>query len=168
MNPRTWSVRTRRNVWILLGLLGVFTVTGFFVLPPIVRTQLEKRLGATLGREVTVGKVRVNPYALSVTIERLAIRRADRSGTFAGWDRLYVNFDALASLGGDWVLHAIELDGFHLGASIEADGKFDFADILAKFAPPPGAPPAAAAAQPPRPVRIGSLKVTNARIDFAD
>lgn len=168
MNPRTWSVRTRRNLWILLGLLGVFTVTGFFVLPPIVRTQLEKRLSAALGREVTVGKVRLNPYALSLTIERFDIRRADKTGTFAGWERLYVNFDALASLGGDWVLHAIELDGFHLGASLERNGQFNFADILAKFAPAPGASPSPAAAKPPRPVRIGSLTVTNARIDFAD
>lgn len=168
MNPRTWSVRTRRNLWILFGLLGVFTVTGFFVLPPIMRAQLEKRLGAALGREVTVGRVRVNPYALSVTIERLDIRRADKSGSFAGWERLYVNFDALASLGGDWVLHAIELDGFHLAAAIEADGRPSFADIIAKLTPPPGAAPVPASPPPARPVRIGSLTVRDARIDFAD
>ncbi len=169
MNPRTWSVRTRRNLWILFGLLGVFTVTGFFVLPPIVRSQLEKRLGAALGREVTVGRVRLNPYALSVTIERLEIRGADKTSAFAGWDRLYVNFDALASLGGDWVLHAVELDGFRLAAAIEPDGKPSFADILAKLSPPPDSAAAPQiAAEPSRPVRIGSLKVDGARVDFAD
>ncbi len=169
MNPRTWSLRTRRNLWILFGLLGVFTVTGFFVLPPIVRTQLEKRLGAALGREVTVGRVRMNPYALSVTIERLEIRGADRTSAFAGWDRLYVNFDAVASLGGDWVLHAVELEGFHLAAAIEPDGKPSFADILAKLSPPPGSGTAPkTAAEPSRPVRIGRLKVDGARVDFVD
>jgi uncharacterized protein involved in outer membrane biogenesis len=169
MNPRSWSVRTRRNLWILFGLLGVFTVTGFFVLPPIVRSQLEKRLGAALGREVTVGKVRLNPYALSVTIERLEIHGADKKSAFAGWDRLYVNFDAVASLGGDWVLHAVELDGFRLAAAIEPDGKPSFADILAKLSPASDSATAPkTAAEPSRPVRVGSLKVDGARVDFTD
>lgn len=169
MNPRTWSLRTRRNLWILFGLLGVFTVTGFFLLPPIVRSQLEKRLGAALGREVAVGQVRLNPYALSVTIERLEIRGADKTSAFAGWDRLYVNFEAVASLGGDWVLHAVELDGFRLAAAIEPDGRPSFADILAKLSPPPdSAPTPQTAAEPSRPVRIGSLKIEGARLDFVD
>ncbi|HLP26281.1 MAG TPA: DUF748 domain-containing protein, partial [Acidobacteriota bacterium] len=114
-------------------------------------------------------QVRVNPYALSVTIERLEIRGADRTSAFAGWDRLYVNFDALASLGGDWVLHAVELDGFHLTAAIERDGKLSCADVIAKISSPTGASAApAASSERSRPVRVGSLKVQGARLDFAD
>ena len=112
------SARARRNLWIAGFGLVLFTVTGFFVLPPIVKSQLEKQASARLGRTVTVGKVRVNPYTLSVTLEDFDIRLKEGNGSFLGWKRLYVNFDALASLTGDWVLSEIELEGFHAAVSV--------------------------------------------------
>ncbi len=158
--------RRRRWLWITAVILALFTITGFFVLPPIVKAQLEKRLSAGLGRAVTVGQVRINPYALSVTLENFDIREKDGRSSFLGWSRLYINFDALASLTGDWVLSEIELDGFHAGVTVNRDGSLNFSDILAKVTAPPAAP--AAPAKPARPLRIGSLKVTQARVDFAD
>ena len=164
MNPASPPSRVRRNLWIAFWVLVVFTVTGFFIAPPIVKAQLQKRLSAELGRAVTVGKVRVNPYALSVTLENFDIRLKEGTGSFLGWRRLYVNFDALASLTGDWVLGEIELDGFHAGVIVNRDGSLNFSDILARLtAAAPKAP-----AKPSRPIRIGSLKVTQAGVDFAD
>ena len=160
------SARARRNLWIAGMVLVLFTVTGFFVLPPIVKSQLEKQASAQLGRTVTVGQVRVNPYTLSLTLEDFDIRLKEGNGSFMGWKRLYVNFDALASLTGDWVLSEIELEGFHAAVIVKPDGSLNFSDILAKLtaAAPPAAPPAKAG----RPIRIGSLKVAEARVEFSD
>ena len=167
MKPASLSPRVRRNLWIALAVLAVFTVTGFFILPPIVKTQLEKRLSAELGRTVTVGRVRLNPYVLSITLEDFDVRLKEGNGSFIGWTRLYVNFDALASLSGDWVLSDIELEGFHGTVVIKPDGSLNFSDILARLtAQAPGAAPASVA--PARPIRIGSLKVTEARLEFTD
>ena len=66
--------RWRRNLWIAGGLLVAFTVFGFLIAPPIIKAQLEKRASEALGRTVTVGKVRVNPYAASLTLENLDVR----------------------------------------------------------------------------------------------
>ncbi len=161
------SPRSRRWLIIAAVCLVLFTVVGFFVLPPIIKAQAEKRLTAELGRTVTIGKVRVNPYALSLTLENFDIQEKDGRSSFLGWTRLYVNFDALSSLTGDWVLSEIELEGFHVAVVIHPDGSFNFSDLLAKFVPPPGAP-AGPAAKPARPIRVSSLKVTSARVDFAD
>lgn len=166
MNAVPLPSRRRRWLWILSVTVVLFTVTGFFILPPLVKAQLEKRLSAELGRTVTVGKVSVNPYALSVTLENFDIRLKEGSGSFLGWNRLYVNFDALASLTGDWVLSEIELDGFHAGVTVKPDGSLNFSDILAKVTATPAGP--VVPAKPGRPVRIGSLKVAQARVDFAD
>jgi hypothetical protein len=156
----------RRLIAAVIGLM-LFTLGGFFGLPPIIKAQAEKRLTAELGRAVTIGQVRVNPYALSLTLENFDIREADGRSSFLGWNRLYVNFDALSSLTGDWVLSEIELEGFHAGVTIKTDKSFNFSDLLAKFLPPAGAP-AAPAAKPMRPVRVSSLRVTAARVEFSD
>ena len=127
MNP---SPRARRWLIATTLFLVLFTVVGFLVLPPIVKSQAEQRLSAELGRTVTIGKIRLNPYALSVTVENFDIRLKVGEGSFLGWNRLYVNFDALSSLLGDWVLSDVELDGFHVGVIILPDGKLNFADLL--------------------------------------
>ena len=167
-----WKFRERKKKkWprrlLIAGIaLALFTVGGFFIAPSIIKTQLEKRAGEALGRTVTVGKVRVNPYTVSVTLENLDVRLKDGSGSFLGWERLYVNVDPLASIIGAWSVGEIELDGFHVTAQLHADGSFNFSDILARLNAPSAVP--AAPAKPSRPLHIGSLKVGRARVDFAD
>jgi len=164
MNP---SPRARRRLIAAAIFFVLFSVVGFFVLPPIIKSQAEQRLSAELGRTVTIGKVRVNPYALSVTVENFDIRLKVGDGSFLGWGRLYVNFDALSSLTGDWALSDVELDGFHVSAIILPDGKLNFADLLERVAALQSATPGKPA-KPSRALRIGSLKVTQARVEFAD
>jgi uncharacterized protein involved in outer membrane biogenesis len=167
-----WKFRKKKKkklpriLWTAGILLVVFTVAGFFGAPPLIKAQLEKRASAKLGRIVTVGKVRLNPYSLAVTLEHLNVRGPDGTGSFLGWDRLYVNFDPITSLRGAWTLGEIELDGFHVSAQLQADGTFNFADILSRLKPAPSAAPVAPSGPPA--VRIGSLKVKEARVHFAD
>lgn len=163
------NLRIRRWFIAAIALLALFAVTGFLVAPPIVKAQLEKRASAELGRRVTVERVSLNPFALSLTLEKFAIQERDGSERFLGWDRLYVNVDALSSLWGEWVLSEIALDGFNAKVAINADQSYNFSDLLAKFtAPPaPGAAPAKSAS-PPRPIRVVSLKVGGAQVAFSD
>jgi Domain of Unknown Function (DUF748) len=166
MSPNAIPSRARRVLWVAAALLVLYTVVGFFIAPLVVRAQLQKRLTALLDRPVTIEKVRLNPYALSATLLNLDIRERDGRGSFLGWKRLYVNFDALKSLFGEWVLGDIALDGFHAQVTVKRDGTYNFSDLLKKFgAPPPaGAPPA----KPSRPLRIVHLAVSDSRVDFAD
>lgn len=158
-----------RRLAVAAAIVLLFTVVGVFVLPPIVRTQIERRASDTLGRKVTLERVRINPYALSVTLENLAVHERDGTSPFVGWRRLHVNFEPLASLLGEWVLGTVELEGFDARVRIHPDGTFNFTDILGRLAPEAGStsvksPPA----KPPRPVRIASLRVGNARVEFSD
>ena len=157
-------------MWSAAILLVVFAIFGFFIAPPIIKTQVEKRASEALGRTVTVGKVRVNPFAVSLALENFDVRLKEGTGSFLGWQRLYVNFDPLASVLGTWTFGAIELDGFHATARRLPDGQLSFNDVVQRLlalAPPaaektpePGAPLPA--------LHVGLLKVTGARLDFAD
>lgn len=168
-------LRPRLRRWLILiaALLVIFTVVGFFVLPPVIKAQAERRLSAELGRTVRLGKVAVNPYALSLAIENFSILEADGVTPFLGWRRVFVDFGALASLRGEWVLSEVTLDGFSARVAIKPDQSLNFSDILARFAPKPGAAPAPAAESKaqkakPRPLRVAKLAVTDARLDFTD
>lgn len=162
--------RARIRRWVTFGIIAfiVYTVVGFFVIPPIARSQLEKRLSAQLGRRVTVEKVRLNPFVSSVTLEKFAILEQDNAAPFLGWRRLYVNADPLSSWK-EWVVSEIMLEDFASRVVVNPDRSLNVSDILAKLAatekkPEPPAQPSKAA----RAVRIGSVQVTQARVDFAD
>lgn len=119
-----------------------------------------------LSRPVQVGKVRFNPYTLALTLENFTIGKRDGKSEWLGWQRLYVNFGLTRSLFGAWTLDAVELDGFRVDVVMQADGALNFSDLIAKFAPQESAPKTNSAAA--RPVRVISLKVNEAKIDFDD
>lgn len=143
----------------------VYTLVGFFILPPILRSQLEKRLAGELGRPVSIGKVRLNPYAFSVTVEQFAVREPAAAEDWIGWVRLYVNADPMRSLWKAWTLHAVELEGFHAGVTVLPDGALNFSDLIAKYGT---TAPDETPAQPMRPVRLDRLAVSGAQVNFAD
>ncbi len=152
-------------LWVTAVLVALYAVLGFFVAPPVLKSQIEKRLTAALNRQVTVGKVRLNPFALSLTIDDFAVQEPDNSGRFLGWRRLYVNLDGIASLEKDWVITEITLDGFSGHVVVNPDRSLNFSDILERLK---GEQPPGADRTPARGVRIGLLHVTEARIDFLD
>jgi hypothetical protein len=163
--------RVRRRISVVATLVILFTLIGFFVVPPIARSQLEKRLSAQLGRQVKVERLKMNPYSASVTLENFSILEADKTTPFVGWRRVYVNADPLLSWK-EWVVKEIVVEGFQSRVAVNADQSFNFSDILARLTPPASKdamlPPPEKPAKPPRSVRIGSLRVADARVDFSD
>ena len=144
--------RIRHVLWMAASLLVLFNVAGFLVLPPLARSQLERRLSAALGRPVTVGRVRVNPYTLSATIERVEVRDKGGATLFLGCERLHVDFALWASRSGEWVVPAVEVDGVRANLVVEPDGLLNIADLLAGGGPAP-----AAGAPASRPWRLDAV-----------
>lgn len=152
----------RRRWFIATGVVVGLVLFGFFGLPPIVRAQAIKHLSATLKREVSIEKIRINPLVLSITIEGLDIKDLD-GGPFTRWERLYVNFDSFSVFTGEWHFQQVALDGFSQRVAIAKDGAFNFADLIP---PPPAA--TEASAKPSRPLRVTDLAVRSASVSFAD
>lgn len=162
----------RRRLLYAAAFLLLFTLVGFFLLPVILKSQIEKRLSAQLGRTVTVEKVRVNPYTLALTLENFLIREADGSSRFVGWRRLYVNVDLLAPIWREWTVNQVVLEGFEASVAVKADASMNFSDILVRLAPPNAAPapsaPEPAKSAPGRPVHVGRVSIIDARLAFSD
>jgi uncharacterized protein involved in outer membrane biogenesis len=156
--------RIRRVLWMAAALLVLFNVTGFLVLPPLVRSQLERRLSAALGRPVTVGRVRVNPYVRSATIERVEVRDKDGAAPVLRCDRLHADFALWASLRGEWVVSMVEVDGLRANIVVNLDGSLNVSDLLAGGSAD-GAPVAAHAS---RPWRVDAVRLTGGAIEVVD
>lgn len=160
--------RQRRRRALAVSVVAGLVLFGFFGLPPIIRSQAIKILSAELHREVSLGKIRLNPLVFSVTIEDLGIKDLD-GGPFTGWKRLYINFDSFSFFTGEWRFQEITLDGFSQRVVIAKDGTFNFADLIPLAANKKATPgPTPAASKPSRPIRIASLSVNSAALAFAD
>ena len=147
MKAPFWSSISRRKrklaVWALILLL-VYTIVGFLILPPIIRSVAVKQISKQLGREVSIEKVKLNPFAFSCAVRGLLIK--DRDGQpFVSWDEVYVNLQLSSFFGHAWVIKEVSVSKPVVRVQVKKDNTFNFSDILAKFAT--NAPPA-----PPKPV----------------
>lgn len=149
-------------IGIIAGLMLLYTLAGFFLVPRIARAQLESYVTEQLHRQVSVGEIRFNPYAFDASIAGLTLREADGS-PLVSFRHLYVNAE-LASL---WqravVLKDVQLTAPDISLSIGKDGTVN----LAKLAPESEQVPAEEETPLPR-VRIGKLEVRDGRVGFAD
>ena len=156
------SRRSRRLRWLVIAFV-VYTITGFFIAPPIIKSQLVKRLPAMTHRQAVVRQVKVNPYTLSLTIRGLSL--AETNGEpFAGFDEFYANFRLSSVFRWAWTFGEIRL--VHPTANIAraADGQFNFANLFT----PAAAPETAKKPKPLPVVLVQHLVITNGALSFVD
>jgi uncharacterized protein involved in outer membrane biogenesis len=172
---RVWdslSPRRRKLALWIFWLLFAYAVIGFLILPPIIRAVAVKQLSKQLDREVSIQKVKLNPFAFSTAIRGLLIK--DKDGEpFVSWDEVYVNFQLSSFLGHPWVFKEISVTGPFARVQMNKDGTFNFSDLLAKFSPTNSPSTNAAPAPPKAPARpvalwIGRLLITNATASVTD
>ena len=148
------------------ALLLAYSALGFLAAPAILRGVLVKQASEALRREVSIAKVRVNPLALSVTVEGLTVKHRD-GAPFVGWESLYVRLAPLRLLAGDVGLAELRLVRASIDVELGADGSLSFQDLLA-----PESKSAARSASPKKEgglgVSIGHLAVEEARVRFRD
>lgn len=161
--------RARRHRLLLAGFgaaLALYALLGFVVLPGVLQRQLVDRLGALLQRQVSVEHVRANPFALSVTIENLAVKQKD--GTVgASWARLYVNFELWPLLFKGIRFSRIALERPFVEVALLRDGTTNFSDILRSLQRPEEAPAPEKAGRPWT-LGVDQLAIEGASIAFRD
>ncbi|MGA3267542.1 MAG: DUF748 domain-containing protein [Verrucomicrobiota bacterium] len=167
MKVLTWkslSSRKRRVALWVLGLLLFYTILGFLILPPIIRSVVVKQLSKQLDRDVSIEKIRLNPYALSCTIHGLLIKDPDRE-PFVAWDEFYVRVGLASFLGHPWVLKELSLSGPFVRVQMNKDYTFNFSDLVTKFST--NTAPAKTESQPLA-LRIDRLHIGGATAALAD
>ena len=154
----------KRLVWASVAFL-IYTLVGFFVLPPVIKWQMLKRLPAITKRQTAIRQVRFNPLTLSLTIRGLALTEPD-GRPFASWEELYINFQTSSLFRWAWTFKEIRLVKPFGEVILLKDGRLNFANMFESpttAAPPP--PPHKGSI--PR-VNIFHLQITNGFVALED
>ncbi|BDG09431.1 DUF748 domain-containing protein [Anaeromyxobacter paludicola] len=151
-------------------LLALYAALGFLLAPRLLRSAILKQGSAALKREVRVGRVEVNPFALSVRIRDLEVR--DHGGEpLAGWGSLYVRVTPLRLLHRELGLAEVRLDQPAVSLTLQPDGALNVQDLLAPSGPAAAQAPAKAAPAGQKAqlgLYIGQLAISGARVTFTD
>ena len=115
---RSWHT-TLAFVFVILFVL--YSVFGWLILPGLIQDQVTQNLKRIANWDTQIGSVQFNPYALSLEVQSLTT--SDAKGVKqVGFERLYINFSALRSLGGTLSFAAIELDAPYVNLTLDSEG----------------------------------------------
>lgn len=148
---------------VLVGVLVLYTVTGFFLVPRLLMSYVPRYAQEQLGRRVEIGDVRVNPLLFRIDVERLRLQEAD-GRPLLGFDRLFVDFELSSIFRWAWTFAEIRLEAPRIDVVIEAGGRVNIAELLEAL---PKTKPSAEPAPPPR-VLLQHVLVRNGVVSFTD
>jgi uncharacterized protein involved in outer membrane biogenesis len=160
---------TGRPKKILIGLIiffAVFTLFGFFGLPPIVKSVLTQKLSEALHRQVTIEQIKINPYALSLTVRGFLIKDKGGAEKFVSFDELYVNLQSISIPKMALVLSEIRLKQAYINIKRIDETAYNFSDLMENKEAKPAEKPA----EKSKPLRfsLNNIKIENGSIDFWD
>jgi len=99
------------RVTAILAICAIlYTVIGFWVAPLIVKPIAEDKLSEALHRNVTIEKIRMNPYVMSVGIENCEIAEDGTSGRLLSVGNLYVNVQSSSIFKKALILKELKLE----------------------------------------------------------
>jgi len=156
--------RAKTIAIIVLLFFIIFSIIGFFVLPPYAKQIAIEKMSKELGREVSIESISLNPYTLSGTIKGFVIKEPDKSGTFISLGSLHVNLGMSLIKRGIFIKEMkVEKPYFHIVRT--AANTYNFSDILEHLYKPADA---AAPPSKPFPFSLNNIQITDGSIDFID
>ncbi len=161
------EIQSRPRLKRLIGggliFLVLFTVSGFFVLPPVVKSVALKKLSEELKREVLIRKVKINPFMLSLTIQGFTVKEPRSSNIFVSFDSLYLNFQTMSIFRRGLIVKEMRLERPYVNiVRNEEDLLYNFSDLLKKEKAKPS--------EPSKPLRfsLNNIQIIGGSIDFLD
>ena len=146
-----------------LGAVALYAALGFWAVPAAVSTLLVRHAERELGRAVSVGELRFNPFTLR--LQATALRLQDRDGSpLLALGGLVVQPQWRSIARRAWSFEELRLSQPQAWLRIERDGSVNLARLLADVR---GNTPQEPDAPPPR-VLIERFGVEQGRVDFDD
>ena len=158
------SRRLRTIVLIVVCAFAIFNLAGFFGVPLLLHYLAGGRVAAALHRQVTVGKVRFNPYTLRLSAKDLLISERDDSQKFAyvGQIRIKASWSSLYRLAP--IIQELTIDTPAVHIVRTRAQRFNFSDLIQT----PGPPPPAASSGKRLHFALSNIRLNDGQVWFDD
>jgi uncharacterized protein involved in outer membrane biogenesis len=144
----------------------VFTLFGFFALPPIAKSILTKQLSANLHREVAIDQIKFNPYTLSMSVRGLTIKDKGSSETFVSFGEIFLNFQSSSAFRRALIFSEVRLTQPYIKITRNQDASYNFSDLMEKKDSKP--PEKEKSKSKPLRFSLNNIRIENGSIDFWD
>ncbi|MGD0276045.1 MAG: DUF748 domain-containing protein [Syntrophales bacterium] len=148
---------------IAVLLIVLFTLAGYFIVPPVLKFVLVKKLSENLHRDVAIGGIKFNPFTLGLSIKDFSIK--DRNGTepFVSFQELFVNLESMSIVKKAVILQEVKLVQSYFRIVRNKDLTYNFSDILKANKPEEGNKEGA-----PLQFSVNNIRIINGKVDFLD
>ena len=149
---------------IIALLVLLYAIGGFLVAPAVIKSKAPAIIAEQLGRKATVEQVRLNPFALSLTLRDFEL--ADLDGErFIGFEELYVNVQLSSIFRRALTFAEISLVAPHGLLKVMPDGNLNVSDLLPKSTQ---SNPSQVQSSELPPVLVSQLRIDEGRFTFKD
>lgn len=173
----TATPRRRRTLKVIAVLLVLWLLLSLFAWlagPGLLRGYAVNYVREQYNHQLSVGKIRVNPLLLAVTVQSLDLREPG-GRSLVSFRELVVDVDFQTLLRAMVVLDEFRLDGLVVNVERIGPDRFNFSDLADKLAaqaaaaaPPAGTAPAADAGTPPVSFLVRHTALSAAAFHFVD
>jgi hypothetical protein len=156
-----------RAVFGIAVFLVLFTVVGFFVVPPVAKHYLVKELSELLDRQVAVEDIDLNPFSMVAVVKGFSVKEPGASDVFVSFSELKVNLQAESIFRRAPILREVKLTNPYAHIVRSPDRRtYNFSDLIEKFSQPK-AQPAEESDEEPR-FSLNNVQIVNGRIEIDD
>ena len=123
------------NKWQKVGLWAgcffiVYTIFGFFILPLILQKISMDKLTLALGRQVSINKIKFNPYSLFLSMEGVSINEKKSDKLFFSIKHALVDLQASSIFRLAPVIREVNIEGLFINTIRNKDYSYNFTDLI--------------------------------------
>ncbi|MGC9324847.1 MAG: DUF748 domain-containing protein [Desulfomonilia bacterium] len=124
-------MRNLRNLLLFIVIIfAAYSLAGFLVLPPILKSMVVKNLSQSLDRPVSIERVKLNPYKLSLTAEGICINDQDGTSEFVSVNELFLNLQSMSALKRALIVRELKLVNPCVHIVRVNENTFNFSDLF--------------------------------------
>src|SRR6185312_5377557 len=162
-------LRPRVLVGTLAGLIALYALVGFFLLPYLIKSYVIPTVSDQIKHPIVLREAGFNPFALSLRLTGLEVREQNQAAML-GFEELFVNLRATTLFFQKVAFDEIRIVMPFVAAKVSPEGKMN----LMSLAPPTDdtvSKPTQAANEPKKtmmPIEIELLEISQGILDYRD
>lgn len=163
-------IRLRILVGVFLGLISLYALAGFLLLPYLIKAYGIPAAADHLNHPIVVREVALNPFTLSLRLNGLEVQETDQT-PILGFEEFFVNLRATTLFFQTLGFDEIRLVTPFMAAKVNREGKLNLLALVPPSDDAAAAPPAQTTTSEPKkmmPVEIGLLEINQGILEYRD